>query len=164
MMNKSNVNVMTGVIAAVLFVLSMMVLSTAEATAHGWSKNYEATKAECESKANSPACNNPILKRGPNHNWNNPNHGNDNGSIGGCSDNGKWCWNIQIGNPNHYPTFPVEYYGNRARNLIAEGRIEYANMNHRGVLFLGVYSRYHNRYFDCEVNVPRRQYHCITAQ
>ena len=163
-MNKSNVNVMTGVIAAVLFVLSMMVLSTAEATAHGWSKNYEATKAECESKANSPACNNPILKRGPNHNWNNPNHGNDNGSIGGCSDNGKWCWNIQIGNPNHYPTFPVEYYGNRARNLIAEGRIEYANMNHRGVLFLGVYSRYHNRYFDCEVNVPRRQYHCITAQ
>ena len=163
-MNKSNVNVMTGVIAAVLFVLSMMVLSTAEATAHGWSKNYEATKAECESKANSPACNNPILKRGPKHNWNNPNHGNDSGSIGGCSDDGKWCWNIQIGNPNHYPTFPVEYYGNRARNLIAEGRIEYANMNHRGVLFLGVYSRYHNRYFDCEVNVPRRQYHCITAQ
>ena len=94
--------------------------------------------------------------------WNNPNPGN--GSIGGCSDNGKWCWNIQIGNPNHYPTFPVEYYGNRARNLIAEGRIEYANMNHRGVMFLGVYSRYHNRYFDCEVNVPRRQYHCITAQ
>ena len=95
--------------------------------------------------------------------WNNPNDG---GSIGGCSDDGKWCWNIQIGdgNNNYYPTFPLEFYGNRARRLIADGRIEYANMDHRGVLFLGVYSRYHNRYFDCEVSVPRRQYHCVTAQ
>ena len=93
--------------------------------------------------------------------WNNPNDG---GSIGGCSDNGKWCWNIQIGDGNrYYPTFPIELYGNRARRLIADGRIEYANMDHRGVLFLGVFSRYHNRYFDCEVNVPRRQYHCITS-
>jgi len=93
--------------------------------------------------------------------WNNPNQG-----IGGCSDDGKWCWNIQIGdgNNNYYPTFPLEFYGNRARRLIADGRIEYANMDHRGVLFLGVFSRYHNRYFDCEVNVPRRQYHCVTAQ
>ena len=96
--------------------------------------------------------------------WNNPNQGD--GSIGGCSDDGKWCWNIQIGDGNnhYYPTFPLEFYGNRARRLIADGRIEYANMDHRGVLLLGVYSRYHNRYFDCEVNVPRRQYHCITAQ
>ena len=96
--------------------------------------------------------------------WNNPNQGD--GSIGGCSDDGKWCWNIQIGdgNNNYYPTFPIEFYGNRARRLIADGRIEYANMDHRGVLFLGVYSRYHNRYFDCEVSVPRRQYHCVTAQ
>jgi len=160
-MNKSNVNVMTGVIAAVLFVLSMMVLSTAEAS--NFSNNYEAAKAECKN-IGGHACDNPILKRGPKHKWNNPNHGNDNGSIGSCSKDGKFCWNIQIGNPNHYPTFPVEYYGNRARNLIAEGRIEYANMNYRGVMFLGVFSRYHNRYFECEVNVPRRSYHCITAQ
>ena len=143
-MNKSNVNVMTGVIAAVLFVLSMMVLSTAEAL---------GTPGDCGTPG-AAACG--IT---PNH-WNNPNPG-----IGGCSDDGKWCWNIQIGdgNNNYYPTFPLEFYGNRARRLIADGRIEYANMDHRGVLFLGVYSRYHNRYFDCEVNVPRRQYHCITS-
>ena len=160
-MNKSNINVSTGIIAAVLFALSMVVLGTAEAD--NWSNNYARAKAECDSLGGH-ACENPILQQGNPKHWVNPNHGDDNGSIGGCSDNGKWCWNIQIGNPNHYPTFPVELYGNRARNLIAEGRIEYANMNYRGVMFLGVYSRYHNRYFECEVNVPRRQYHCITAQ
>ena len=161
-MNKLNVNMMTGVVAAVLFVLSMVVLATAEA--NDWSNNYEATLNECKEIPNSPACDNPILKRGPNHKWNNPNHGDNDGSISGCSDNGKWCWNIQIGNPNHYRPFPIEFYGNRARTLIAEGSIEYANMSYRGVMFLGVYSRYHNRYFECEVNVPRRSYHCITAQ
>ena len=156
---------MVGAVAGVLFMLSMVFLATAEAAeANGWSKNYEATLMECKTIPNSPACDNPILKRGATHNWNNPNHGDNDGSIGGCSDNGKWCWNIQIGNPNHYRPFPIEFYGNRARTLIAEGRIEYANMSYRGVLFLGVYSRYHNRYFECEVNVPRRSYHCITAQ
>ena len=145
-MNKSNVNVMTGVIAAVLFVLSMMVLSTAEATG---TPGDPGTPGAFDNSQNH---------------WNNPNQGD--GSIGGCSDDGKWCWNIQIGdgNNNYYPTFPIEFYGNRARRLISDGRIEYANMDHRGVLFLGVYSRYHNRYFDCEVSVPRRQYHCVTAQ
>ena len=145
MMNKSNVNVMTGVIAAVLFVLSMVVLGTAEALG---TPGDPGTPGAFDNSQNH---------------WNNPNLGNE--SIGGCSDNGKWCWNIQIGdgNNNYYPTFPLEFYGNRARRLIADGRIEYANMDHRGVLFLGVYSRYHNRYFDCEVSVPRRQYHCVTS-
>ena len=144
-MNKTN-SMFMGVVAGVLFLVSMLILGTADAgdrlgTA-GTGNTHAADK---------------------NH-WVNPNHGNDNGSIGGCSDDGKWCWNIQIGNPNHYRPFPIELYGNRARNLIAEGRIEYANMNYRGVMFLGVFSRFHNRYFECEVNVPRRQYHCITAQ
>ena len=143
-MNKSNVNVMTGVIAAVLFVLSMVVLSTAEALG----------------TPGTPGTPGAFNNNSQNH-WNIPNPG-----IGGCSDDGKWCWNIQIGdgNNNYYPTFPLEFYGNRARRLIADGRIEYGNMNRHGVLFLGVYSRYHNRYFDCEVNVPHRSYHCITAQ
>ena len=148
-MNKSNINMMTGVIAAVLYVLSIVVLGTADA----------GDRLGTAGTGNTHAAD-----VGQNH-WVNPNHGNDNGSIGGCSDDGKWCWNIQIGNDgNHYRPFPIELYGNRARRLIADGRIEYANMNHRGVLFLGVFSRHHNRYFDCEVNVPRRQYHCVTAQ
>ena len=147
-MNKSNVNMMSGVIAVVLFVLSMVVLGTADAGDKLGTAGTGQTHAH------------DVPNNTQNH-WNNPNDG---GSIGGCSDDGKWCWNIQIGNSNHYPTFPIEVYGNRARNLIAEGRIEYANMNYRGVMFLGVFSRYHNRYFECEVNVPRRQYHCVTAQ
>ena len=150
----------TGIIAVVLFALSMVVLSTAEAGQKLGTAGDGVTHAHDDMYNNSK----------PNH-WNNPrnnprNNPNDGGSVGGCSDNGKWCWNIQIGNGvnNYYPTFPVEVYGNRARRLIADGRIEYANMNRRGVLFLGVFSRYHNRYFECQVNVPRRQYHCVTAR
>ena len=129
----------------VMFVMSMGFLATAEAG------QKLGTAGDGQTHAHDD----------PNH-WNNPNDG---GSIGGCSDDGKWCWNIQIGDGNnhYYPTFPLEFYGNRAQRLIADGRIEYANMDYRGVLFLGVFSRYHNRYFDCEVNVPRRQYHCVTS-
>ena len=145
-MNKSNINMMSGVIAAVLFVLSMVVLGTAEAT---------GTPGDCGTPG-AAACGGSTQ----NH-WNNPNDGS---SVGNCTKDGKFCWNIQIGNPNHYSPFPIELYGNRARRLIYDGRIEYANMNRRGVMFLGVFSRYHNRYFECEVSVPRRQYHCVTAQ
>ena len=150
-MNKLNINVSTGIIAAVLFALSMVVLGTADAG------DALGTAGTGQTHAHDDLYNNTQ----PNH-WNNPNDGS---SIGGCSDDGKWCWNIQIGNDSsHWSPFPIELYGNRARRLIADGRIEYANMNRYGVMFLGVYSGYHNRYFECKVNVPGRQYHCITAQ
>ena len=143
-MNKSQAMIV-GTAAGIMFLAAMVFLSTTEAADRVGTAGDGQTHAADQ-----------------NH-WNNPNHGD--GSIGGCSDNGKWCWNIQIGDGNnhYYPTFPLEFYGNRAQRLIADGRIEYANMDYRGVLFLGVFSRYHNRYFDCEVNVPRRQYHCITS-
>ena len=146
-MNKSQAMIV-GTAAGIMFMAAMVFLSTAEAL---------GTPGDCGTPG-AAACGST-----QNH-WNNPNPGN--GSIGGCSDDGKWCWNIQIGdgNNNYYPTFPLEFYGNRAQRLIADGRIEYANMNRHGVLFLGVFSRYHNRYFDCRINVPRRQYHCVTAQ
>ena len=158
MMNKSNINVMTGVIAAVLFVLSMIVLSTAEAD--NWSNNYARAKAECDAMGGH-ACDNPVLKQGTKH-WVNPNHGA--GSIGSCSKDGKFCWNITIGDGGyaHYPTFPVEFHGAGARHLIANGRIEFANMSGYGVFYLGVRSSYDGRRYDCTVNVPRRSYHCIT--
>ena len=157
-MNKSQAMIV-GAAAGIMFMAAIVFLSTAEAGQKLGTAGDGVTHAHDDMYNNSK----------PNH-WNNPrnnprNNPNDGGSVGGCSDNGKWCWNIQIGNGvnNYYPTFPVEVYGNRAQRLIADGRIEYANMNRRGVLFLGVFSRYHNRYFDCEVNVPRRQYHCITS-
>ena len=158
-MNKSQAMIV-GAAAGIMFMAAIVFLSTAEAG------QKLGTAGDCVTHAHDDMYNNSK----PNH-WNNPrnnprNNPNDGGSVGGCSDNGKWCWNIQIGNGvnNYYPTFPVEVYGNRARRLIADGRIEYANMNRRGVLFLGVFSRYHNRYFECQVNVPRRQYHCVTAR
>ena len=158
-MNKSQAMIV-GAAAGIMFMAAIVFLSTAEAGQKLGTVGDGVTHAHDDMYNNSK----------PNH-WNNPrnnprNNPNDGGSVGGCSDNGKWCWNIQIGNGvnNYYPTFPVEVYGNRAQRLIADGRIEYANMNRRGVLFLGVFSRYHNRYFECQVNVPRRQYHCVTAR
>ena len=157
-MNKLNINMMSGVVAAVLFVLSMVVLGTADAD--NWSNNYARAKAECDAMGGH-ACENPILKQGTKH-WVNPNHGN--GSIGSCSKDGKFCWNITIGNDgyNHYPTFPVEFHGAGARHLIANGQIEFANMNGFGVFYLGVRSSYDGRPYDCTVNVSRRTYHCIS--
>ena len=132
---------MSGVIAAVLFVLSMVVLGTADA----------GDRLGTAGTGNTHAAD-----AGQNH-WNNPNHGN--GAIGNCSKDGKFCWNITIGNENHWG-FPIEYYGGRARTLIADGQIEWANMTRYGVLYLGVWSRYDNRPFDCTVDVQRRRYHC----
>ena len=147
-MNKSK-SLMMGVIAGIMFMLSMVFLATADAGQKLGTAGTGQTHAHDDLNNNTQ-----------NH-WNNPNDGS---SIGNCTKDGKFCWNIQIGNPNHYSPFPIELYGNRARRLISDGRIEYANMNRRGVMFLGVFSRYHNRYFECEVSVPRRQYHCVTAQ
>ena len=151
-MSKS---IFMGTVAGVMFLIGMMILGTAEAG----SNNYERALAECKalgSAGNSDACDNPILKQGPNH-WVNPGHGS--GNIGSCSKDGKFCWNIQIGEQNHWG-FPIEYYGRRAARLIADGQIEWANMTHSGVMYLGVGSRYDNRPFDCKINVSRRQYHC----
>lgn len=139
-MNKSR-SMMVGVVAAVLFVLSMVVLGTADAG--------NGNRLGTAGTGNTHAAD-----VGQNH-WVNPNN-----SIGNCTKDGKFCWNITIGNDQNHWGFPLEYYGNRARRLIADGRIEWANMNRFGVLYLGVWSRYDNRPFDCTVNVQRRKYHC----
>ena len=139
-MNKTS-SMFMGVAAGVLFLVSMLILGTADA----------GDRLGTAGTGNTHAAD-----AGQNH-WNNPNHGN--GSIGNCSKDGKFCWNITIGNQNHWG-FPIEYYGNRARSLIADGQIEWANMTRYGILYLGVWSRHDNRPFDCTVNISRRQYHC----
>ena len=144
MMNKSS-SMFMGVAAGVLFLVSMLILGTADAG------EALGTAGDGQTHAHDDMYNSQ-----PNH-WVNPGHGN--GSIGKCSKDGKFCWNITIGNEPHWG-FPIEYYGNRARRLIADGQIEWANMNHFGVLYLGVWSRFDNRPFDCTVNIQRRQYHC----
>ena len=143
-MNKLNINVSTGIIAAVLFALSMVVLGTADAG------DALGTAGTGQTHAHDDLYNNTQ----PTH-WVNPNN-----SIGNCSKDGKFCWNITFGNDQNHWGFPIEYYGNRARRLIADGQIEWANMNHFGVLYLGVWSRFDNRPFDCTVNIQRRKYHC----
>ena len=139
-MNKTN-SMFMGMVAGVLFLVSMLILGTADA----------GDRLGTAGTGNTHAADS-----GQSH-WVNPNHGN--GSIGNCSKDGKFCWNITIGNENHWG-FPIEYYGGRARTLIADGQIEWANMTRYGVLYLGVWSRYDNRPFDCTVNVQRRKYHC----
>ena len=140
-MNKTS-SMFMGVAAGVLFLVSMLILGTADA----------GDRLGTAGTGNTHAAD-----AGQNH-WNNPNHGN--GSIGNCSKDGKFCWNITFGNDQNHWGFPIEYYGNRARRLIADGEIEWANMNHFGVLYLGVWSRFDNRPFDCTVNIQRRKYHC----
>ena len=87
-MNKSNINLMTGVIAAVLFVLSMVVLGTADAG--------NGNRLGTAGTGNTHAAD-------QNH-WNNPNN-----SIGNCSKDGKFCWNITFGNDQNHWGFPIEY-------------------------------------------------------
>ncbi len=135
MMNKSK-SMMMGVFAGMMFLMSMVFLASAEAGDRLGTAGTGNTHAADQ-----------------NH-WNNPNN-----AIGNCTKDGKFCWNITIGNEPHWG-FPIEYYGNRARRLIADGQIEWANMTHFGVLYLGVWSRFDNRPFDCTVNIQRRQYHC----
>ena len=137
-MSKS---IFMGTIAGVMFLIGMMFLASADA----------GDRLGTAGTGNTHAADS-----GQSH-WVNPNHGN--GSIGNCSKDGKFCWNITIGNENHWG-FPIEYYGGRARTLIADGQIEWANMTRYGVLYLGVWSRYDNRPFDCTVDVQRRRYHC----
>ena len=93
----------------------------------------------------------------PGNKWVNPNHGS---SIGDCADDGSWCWNITIGDDEPHWGYPIEYHGQRAKRLIADGRIDWANMNRHRIMYLGVWSRYDNRPFDCTINVSRRHYHC----
>ena len=137
-MSKS---IFMGTIAGVMFLIGMMFLASADA----------GDRLGTAGTGNTHAAD-----VGTNH-WNNPNQGN--GSIGNCSKDGKFCWNIQIGEQNHWG-FPIEYYGRRAARLIADGQIEWANMTHSGVMYLGVWARSDNRPFDCKFNVSRRQYHC----
>ena len=141
-MTKSR-QIKTGVIAGVVFMMCILFLATAEA----------GDRLGTAGAGNTHAAD---IQNKPNH-WVNPNHG---GSIGNCSKDGKFCWNIQIGNDQNHWGFPIEYYGGRARTLIADGQIEWANMTRYGVLYLGVWSRYDNRPFDCTVDVHRRRYHC----
>ena len=141
-MTKSR-QIKTGVIAGVVFMMCILFLATAEA----------GDRLGTAGAGNTHAAD---IQNKPNH-WVNPNHG---GSIGNCSKDGKFCWNIQIGNDQNHWGFPIEYYGGRSRTLIADGQIEWANMTRYGVLYLGVWSRYDNRPFDCTVDVQRRRYHC----
>ena len=84
--------------------------------------------------------------------------GNSNG-IGGCSSDGKWCWNIHIDQPHGHKPWPREVWGRDAIRLISNNQIVQANMNHYGTMYLGVYDR-DGWYWDCQVNSQRNRYSC----
>ena len=138
MMNKSNVNMMSGVVAAVLFVLSMVVLGTVDAQTLGTPGN--------------------------NNHYTQPNHS---GGIGGCNSDGSFCWSIDIDDQGgyHNPTrpYPGQVFGFQAKNLIAYGQITYANLNSWGIMHLGVYN--HGWPWECEIDLRGHMpnYRC-TAQ
>ena len=137
-MNKSNINMTTGVVAALLFVLSMvMVLGTADAQTLGTPGN--------------------------NNHYTQPNHS---GGIGGCNNDGSFCLSIDIdqgGYHNPVRPYPGQVFGFQAKNLISYGQITYANLNSWVIMQLGVYNR--GWPWECEIDLRTHmaQYRC-TAQ
>ena len=140
---------MYGAIAAMVFMTGILFLATAEAGNR--TKDSAMHDAGCYWTENS--------KRWVCPDGVNPKHTPPGSGIGGCNKDGTLCWNIDIGTPKH--GLPVELYGSRARNLIANGQISHANMSPYGVFHLNVWSGYHNSYFDCDVDVSRRTFHCV---
>ena len=92
-----------------------------------------------------------------------PNHS---GGIGGCNNDGSFCWSIDIdqgGYHNPVRPHPGQVYGFQAKNLISYGQITQANMDHWGRLYLGVYNN--GWYWDCMIDLTGHmaKYRC-TAQ
>jgi len=92
-----------------------------------------------------------------------PNHS---GGIGGCNNDGSFCWSIDIdqgGYHNPVRPHPGQVYGFQAKNLITYGQITYANLNSWGIMQLGVYNR--GWPWECEIDLRTHmaQYRC-TAQ
>jgi len=85
--------------------------------------------------------------------------GGSNNGIGGCSSDGKWCWNIHIDQPHGHKPWPREVWGRDAIRLMSNSQIVQANMNHYGIMYLGVYDR-DGWHWDCQVNPQRNRYSC----
>ena len=136
-MTKSRA-VMMGTVSAVIFMLCVFFLATAEASG-------------------------TIGTPGTNH-YNQPNHS---GGIGGCNSDGSFCWSIDIDNHGGYHTptrpYPGQVYGFRAKNMITHGQITYADLNAWGIMQLGVYN--HGGPWECEIDLRSHmpKYRC-TAQ
>ena len=86
-------------------------------------------------------------------------YGGSHNRNGGCSSDGKWCWNIHIDQPHGHKPWPREVWGRDAIRLMSNSQIVQANMNHYGIMYLGVYDR-DGWYWDCQVNPNRNRYSC----
>ena len=86
-------------------------------------------------------------------------YGGSHNGIGGCSKDGKWCWNIHIDQPHGHKPWPREVWGRDAIRLMSNSQIVQANMNHYGIMYLGVYDR-DGWHWDCQVNPQRNRYSC----
>ena len=79
--------------------------------------------------------------------------------IGGCSKDGKWCWNIQIDQPHGHKPWPRSLHGRDAIRMMSNGKIVHTEMTHYGILYLGVYD-HDGWHWDCQVNPRRGGYSC----
>ena len=90
---------------------------------------------------------------GPNH------YGGSHNGIGGCSKDGKWCWNIHIDQPHGHKPWPREVWGRDAIRVMSGGQIVHTQMTHYGIIYLGVYD-HAGWHWDCQVNPRRNRYSC----
>ena len=90
-------------------------------------------------------------------------------SIGGCNAAGTFCWNIQLPPTppsGPYYTYPIEVYGDQAKNIVERGHIIDRRFSWNGWRYLvktgwQSWFQYKNKVFDCAVSHREpKQYYC----
>lgn len=89
-------------------------------------------------------------------------------SFGGCNKDGTFCWSFTLPTPypHHQPYYPLEVYGQEAKNIVERGHIVDRRYGWSGWHYLVKtgwqhWFQYKNKTFDCSVSrgLPK-DYYC----
>ena len=98
-----------------------------------------------------------------------PPYGGGNNSIGGCNAAGTFCWNITLPPTppsGPYYTYPIEVYGEEAKNIVERGHIIDRRFSWSGWRYLvktgwQSWFQFKNKTFDCSVSRHQpTEYYC----
>ena len=96
-----------------------------------------------------------------------PGYGGDN-SFGGCNEAGTFCWSIELPPTQQppYQVYPIEVYGDQAKNIVERGQIIDRRFSWDGWRYLvktgwQSWSQFKNKTFDCSVSHrDPKQFYC----
>jgi len=87
-----------------------------------------------------------------------PGYGGDN-SFGGCNEAGTFCWSIELPPTQQppYQVYPIEVYGEQAKNIVERGRVIDRRFSWSGWRYLvktgwQSWFQFKNKTFDCSVS------------